>query len=73
MVATGNASQLQDKKLIECGQIVMRAADFLSQMSPNIRTLESLLEQTNEVHEIDACKKNSCFGYLSCSQVSTKT
>ena len=45
MVATGNASQLQDKKLIECGQIVKRAADFLSQMSPNIRTLESLLGQ----------------------------
>jgi DNA-binding IclR family transcriptional regulator len=45
MVATGNASQLQDKKLIECGQIVKRSADFLSQMSPNIRTLESLLGQ----------------------------
>jgi len=45
IVATGNASQLQDKKLIECGQIVMRAADFLSQMSPNIRTLESLIGQ----------------------------
>jgi DNA-binding IclR family transcriptional regulator len=45
MVATGNASQLQDKKLLECGQIVKRAADFLSQMSPNIRTLESLLGQ----------------------------
>jgi hypothetical protein len=45
MVATGNASQLQDKKLIECGEVVKRAADFLSQMSPNTRTLESLLGQ----------------------------
>jgi hypothetical protein len=28
--------------------------------------------KTNEVHEIAACTQNSCFGYLSCSQVSTK-
>ena len=43
IVATGNASQLQSEKLIKCGEIVKRSADFLSQMSPNIRTLESLL------------------------------